>query len=266
LDSLTSPRGARAIFSVDIRTATGPVRGRVAIDTGPMRLADLVPSAWEITDLLVSRAAVREARAGRAISCRAGCGACCRQMVPLSAPEALHLREQVAALERGRREELGKRFARIGAELESRGLRESFLGHDPAIGVPRPVALEYFLLGLPCPFLESESCSIHPERPIACREYNVTSPASYCPAPHEQPVRCVPMPVPLSTALAQLTAELTGTRSQFIPLTLALGWAEEHAELGARTWPGAELFERFLAQLAPREADALAAPGSSAQG
>ena len=31
-----------------------------------------------------------------------------------------------------------------------------------------------------CPFLEDESCSIHPQRPVSCREFLVTSPAENC--------------------------------------------------------------------------------------
>ncbi len=266
MGSLTSPRGERVVFSVEIQTAAGPVRGRVAIDPGPMRLAELVPSAWEITDLLVSRAAVREAREGRSISCRAGCAACCRQVVPLSPPEALYLREQVAGFEPERREELRKRFEKTVEELERRGLSRLLLGREHPTEAARNAALEYFRLGLPCPFLESESCSIHAERPIACREYNVTTPAAWCAEPDQRPVRCVPMPVPLSAPLAQLTAELTGMRRCFIPLTLALRWAEEHRELGARTWPGTELFERFLGQLAPRDREAFVAAGPRTQG
>jgi hypothetical protein len=35
--------------------------------------------------------------------------------------------------------------------------------------------VRYFLQGVACPFLEAESCGIHPDRPLACREYLVTS-------------------------------------------------------------------------------------------
>ena len=40
----------------------------------------------------------------------------------------------------------------------------------------RILGREYFQLGIPCPFLEEESCSIYHDRPITCREYLVTSP------------------------------------------------------------------------------------------
>lgn len=242
--------GDPVLFSVELETATGPLRGRVAIDPGPMRLADLVPSACELTEVLHARAAAREESAGRCISCGPACGACCRQMVPLSPPEALHLAEQVRALPEPRRAEIRARFEAIGAELERQGLVEPLLqppdeGEDPGPAV----ALRYFRLGLPCPFLEAESCSIHPERPVACREYSVTTPARWCADPFRNPVRRVPMPVPLSAPLARLTARLTGGRARLVPLTLAPRFSDEHPELRERTWPGPELFQAFLEAL-----------------
>ena len=43
-------------------------------------------------------AVVAAAEAGKAISCRKGCGACCRQLVPISRTEAERLLSTVAAL------------------------------------------------------------------------------------------------------------------------------------------------------------------------
>ena len=45
------------------------------------------------------------------------------------------------------------------------------------------LSIEYFKFGIACPFLEDESCSIHPDRPMACREYLVSSPAENCRTP-----------------------------------------------------------------------------------
>ena len=45
------------------------------------------------------------------------------------------------------------------------------------------LSLAYFKFGIACPFLEDESCSIHPDRPMACREHLVSSPAENCRTP-----------------------------------------------------------------------------------
>ena len=45
------------------------------------------------------------------------------------------------------------------------------------------LGLKYFALGIPCPFLEEERCTIHEIRPLRCREYLVVSPAEHCAHP-----------------------------------------------------------------------------------
>src|SRR5580692_7720334 len=56
-------------------------------------------------------AVVSTAEAGKAISCRKGCGACCRQLVPVSRTEGERLLDLVEAMPRDRRKEIRRRFA-----------------------------------------------------------------------------------------------------------------------------------------------------------
>jgi Fe-S-cluster containining protein len=249
----TDHGGRPAVFDVQLQTATGPLRGRVAIDAGPMRLADLVPQAAELADLLTSRAIAREKREGRSISCSRGCAACCRPPVPLSIPEVLFIVDLVRRLPEPRRSEVEARFRRAEAALEEAGQAPIWIG--PAYDQDAALAsiADYLRLGIACPFLEAESCGIYAARPTRCREFLVTTPAAWCSTPEENPVRAVPTD-PMSAPLARLTARLTGSPIRLIPLTLALRWAEEHADLGERVWPGPQLFEAFLRELA-READ-----------
>jgi Fe-S-cluster containining protein len=244
-----SSMGETAFFEVDLATPLGQVRGRVAVDTGPMGLVDLVPTALELTNILVDRARRREEKEGRRISCQVGCGVCCRQMVPLSAPEAFYLADLMDSISANRRKEVLKRFEGIVEKLERQNLIDELLDPDYCDDAVLPIAKKYFLLNLPCPFLREESCSIHPNRPVACREYNVTSPASWCADPYSYEVVKVPMPLPLSAPLARLTAQLTGSKARLIPLTLVPLWASEHADLRKVQWPGLELFQRFMAEV-----------------
>ncbi|MFH1745874.1 MAG: YkgJ family cysteine cluster protein, partial [Planctomycetota bacterium] len=112
-----------------------------------------------------------------------------------------------------------------------------------------PVARQYFNLQLACPFLVDESCGIHARRPVACRDYNVTSPAEWYQAPYEHDIAKMPMPLPLSVPLARLAAGVTGTEACLIPLSLAPHWFAQHQELRSRRWPGPELFDLFLAEV-----------------
>ena len=54
-----------AFFEADLATPLGLIRGRVAVDTGPMQLAELVPTAIELTNILVDRARLREEKSKR---------------------------------------------------------------------------------------------------------------------------------------------------------------------------------------------------------
>lgn len=243
-----NPKPTREIATmrVTLSTPDGPIRGQVEVDTGPMRLADLVPTALELTDMLVARASRKEAQAGRTISCRAGCGACCRQMVGLSAPECFYLADFVETMPVAARAAAQKRFVEIEIRLQNEGLLAPLM--DPECDDERSlgIALKYFFLGVPCPFLIEESCSIHEDRPVVCREYNVTSAAELCRDPIHNPIMRVPMPQPLSTPLARLAAEMAGIETRLVPLSLAPRWVAEHEPLRHQTWPGLDLFNRFL--------------------
>lgn len=125
-----------------------------------------------------ARAVARVEAEGKTISCRAGCGACCRQAVPIAASEARAVARHVAAMPEPRRSIIKSRFAAARAALDAAGvdhgptaLTEMTIEARPALG------MTYFRAAVACPFLEDENCSIHPVRPLACREYLVTSPA-----------------------------------------------------------------------------------------
>lgn len=234
---------------VELPTPEGVLRGKIGVPKGEMRLSGLAPAAYALTNALVDYALAQEASEGRQLSCKAGCGACCRHMVPVSPPEAFYLADYIRGLDEPRKAELRPRFHAIETAVEERDMLDELL--DPEItGDPfLPVARRYFEMQMPCPFLEDESCSIHAHRPVACRDFNVTSPAAWCGQPYDHDIAKVPTPLPLSAPLARLTANLTGIRPQLIPLSLVPRWTAEHADLGEKRYPGPELFDQFLAEI-----------------
>lgn len=234
------------LFDLNLETGLGPIQGRVAVKTAGTRLAEMAPMAFGITDILVDRALQREREAGREISCAVGCGSCCRQMVQISPCEVFYLTAIMDGFEEKRRAEYLSRFRRIEQEIAERGITGAVLEPREADGDAYSVAREYFSMEMPCPFLENESCSIYPNRPVACREYNVTSPATFCAAPYTNAIETVPMPIPLSVPLTQLAAKLTGLKSALIPLALAPQWTARNREFGKMKWPGVELFQQFI--------------------
>jgi len=218
------------------------------VPDGMLRLADLLPILQAFDDAVVGVAVDKVERAGGVIPCRAGCGACCRQLVPVSPAEAVQLAELVAGMPDERQAELRERFRATLATLEERGL----LGRlrRPAslktLAGRRKIGAEYFRLWLPCPFLEEERCSLYPHRPLACREYLVTSPAEGCRAPGPETIRKVPLPVKFSQILYTFGDGFGAQASRWLPLVLALEWTERHAR-SQPVFPGPQVFSNFLA-------------------
>jgi Fe-S-cluster containining protein len=217
---------ATRIAVVRLMTPQGEATMEMAVPTGTMPLRLMLPLFHETADALISLA-VKAARAeGGTVSCRAGCGACCRQLVPIAPVEARRLCERIDAMPEPRRTTVRERFAAAEARLTAAGLRDRLLRRgSPAPGGLRALGLEYFALGIACPFLENESCSIYADRPGACREYLVVSPAANCSTPTTETVRKVPMPLKVSNALMTLEHAGATPSNQWVPLSLAPVWA-----------------------------------------
>ena len=234
-------------FSTDIRVGDEVLHVAGTVPAGSVRVADLVPLFQRFTSAVTDAAVRRVEETGARISCRAGCGACCRQLVPVGEAEARRLAELVAGLPAERQAHVRARFAAALAALEPGGLLERLRHPEdiPAGGV-RALGLEYFARGVACPFLESESCGIHPERPASCREYLVTSPAERCADPAPGRIQMVPLPGRVSHAIQRLGEGRAEGR--WVPLVRALEWAAAQTPAPAR--PGPETLERFVGQLA----------------
>jgi len=187
---------------------------------------------------------VNAAEAGRTISCRKGCGACCRQLVPISRTEGEALLALIEAMPSERRKAVRARFAAAEAAIVQAGLAERGARSDrESARSDRALSVAYFALGVPCPFLEKESCSIHPDRPLVCREYLVTSPAELCAGPAQEGVTPVPVPK-LSLAARRLQDEGDG----WFPMTMLMSWSR-NARTAAKRRPGTEWVQRFLRNL-----------------
>src|SRR5229473_8375929 len=103
------------------------LKTKVTVPKGPTRLIQLLPLAQALTDAAVNAAVKATEEQGQAISCRKGCGACCRQMVPISEVEARRIREVIEELPEPRRSEVLARFGEARRRLEASGLLERLL-------------------------------------------------------------------------------------------------------------------------------------------
>ncbi len=201
--------------------------------TGPTRLLELLPFARTISES-VSAIAVADAEArGEKISCRAGCAACCRPLIPIAPAEAVRLLEVVEGLPLERRRSVKKRFEKAVQRMEQLGLVDSKAKPGRAALMSKETepsaawedtSRRYFEAGIACPFLENERCGIYSERPMICREYHVTTDAALC-ASRSPEVRDVPRPIRMSEVMTVAVNDLLGRDDFSIPLALALEWA-----------------------------------------
>jgi hypothetical protein len=149
----------------------------------------------------------------------------------------------VDGLPEKRRTAVLARFAEARTVVDKAGLLS--LGEGPHLTreQSRESGLDYFDLQVACPFLEEESCSIHSSRPLACREYLVTSPAELCADPAPDRIQMLPVQVKLSTGLQRVSESWEGQR--WLPLVLALDWVSAHPEEPILPDGGAE-FENLV--------------------
>lgn len=237
-----------------------PITGTITLEIGDetvqaLLTASLTPAPFEsllpifhaITDELTTRGTAREEAAGRSVSCRAGCAACCRQMVPLAAAEARQIAALVAAMPAPRRSVIEARFHEARTVLADVGLTTQV----SLIAVMQYAERDdygrrYFRLGLACPFLDDENCTIYPDRPLACREYLVTSPASACDDPTDGTIRSVPLAGRSSAAVTARGKEVEGHGT--VMLVDALAWAAGHPAPEPE-YPGIELALSTIARM-----------------
>jgi Fe-S-cluster containining protein len=243
-------------FSSDVRV-TFTVNGRAVhaearAPDGPVRLDELLPALRAIDDRLIEAAVAHHETAGGRISCRKGCSACCRvQPVPVTPPEAGALARLVDALPEPRRRAVHAAFAAAREGLRTAGLYEVFIRRDPGMTREATIAAarRYMGLGLICPFLVDDTCSIYPDRPFVCRQYFVTSPPELCVAPLDNPVKPVRMPARFATALLKAAEALNGRAQHTVPLVLALDYAEANQDELARTHDGKQAFRQVMDSL-----------------
>ena len=233
--------------SITLKIAGEPKRVEFEMPAGSVRPAELLPVLRQFSDVMVEAAEGRAARAGEAISCVKGCGACCRQLVPIREMEARRLAAFVRSLSEPRRSFILERFASAAVRLASSGWRVRLDTRGKLDAAGRvSLKLDYFALGIACPFLEDESCAIYEERPMICREHLVTTPAANCADPRAGAIRTLAM-TRADTAAAKLEARPEAPA--WIPLIDLLTWVDAHPVDEAARQDPRDMLKRFVQDL-----------------
>jgi Fe-S-cluster containining protein len=204
-----------------LRTKEGSIDGVATVPTAQMTLTQLLPVLQRISSSIVDAVEEQVLSRGYSVSCKAGCAACCRQLVPISLFEAEAMGNWIRTLPEEQQAILQARFHRALRELLEKGMLERM---DPAARAKlseaenQQLLLDYLAQRVACPFLENELCSIHPIRPLACREYLVTSPPEHCANPTPETLKMIKIPVTLNIALVHKARTLPGETVGRLPL------------------------------------------------
>jgi Fe-S-cluster containining protein len=222
------------------------------VPAGRTNLTQILPVLQALDDSFIAGVAAQLSEAGGTVSCKAGCGACCRQMVPLSIFEAEALSTWIRTLPASQQQELARRFDESLRKLGAAGLIDRMINEDwlAETESARKLAMDYLYERIPCPFLEDESCSIHPIRPLVCREYLVTSPPEHCYDPAKLKAVPVLLPLNFSRILNVIGAELEHDSRGWIPLLFLFAWMESGARPGdAVAGEGPQVLYEFVKRM-----------------
>src|SRR5262245_46459262 len=111
-----------ATIGVELVAADWKLKTTISAPAGPRRLIQLLPLAKALADAVTGMAEQALEKQGEEISCRKGCAACCRSMIPISEVEARRVRELVEGLSEPRRSQVVTRFAEALRHLDQAGL------------------------------------------------------------------------------------------------------------------------------------------------
>lgn len=247
-------------FEIALNTRAGRLTTAVDVPTAFVPVTAIVPLMRRLGEEAQALEEAQASAEGKTRSCQKGCAACCRMMVPIAPPEAFALMEFIRSLPGEQQQRIAQRFAASKSILLAHGLWHQLVDIGESSGPPDDAALEpinqkYYALRMPCPFLEDDACSIYEQRPAACRELLVTSPAEQCQDLLANPVEPIPVPIRIGPVLGLLWGELTETPVRLIPLPTVMDWVERRRHERQGTWQGSQLLDaaldkvwRFLSQ------------------
>ena len=97
--------------NVELTIAGRRLRATIPVPPDPVDPTRLLPVLQSLADTMVDHSVRAAAERGRPLSCKAGCGACCKQLVPVSRIEARRIAEVVESMPEPRRSIVRRRFA-----------------------------------------------------------------------------------------------------------------------------------------------------------
>lgn len=115
-------------FDIHLRIGGNAARVELRVPDVRMSLPEFLPIVQGLTQMVVQVEEREVRQTGRAASCGLGCGACCRQLVPLATAEAAALRGVIANLDSAHRHRVKERFGAVAERLQSTGFDRRLQG------------------------------------------------------------------------------------------------------------------------------------------
>jgi Fe-S-cluster containining protein len=206
-------------------------------------LADIVPLAHQISARIADVVIARDRRQGPDIACRKGCSYCCQShLVPLAVPEAFRLTEYIYSRPRDLRDAMLRLCLLAAKDIlseeppEFTAPRAETDSNDSLSFLP-DLSRWYVGLGVSCPFLSENICTIYENRPSACRDHFAYGDGRAC-ADTDVLTEPVRMPVPMVEVLGQLAGEFEDSEVEAVILPFV--------ERSQRRWSAKAMAERFV--------------------
>jgi Fe-S-cluster containining protein len=207
----------------------------------PVRVCDIIPVAQAICDKIINATLSSTKNLGLHIPCKKGCSLCCKNLVPLSDPEALWLNEEISRMPIYEQKVLHRSI-----EFARRKLLATQPPDFSEKNSKQDISNWYAGLNLTCPFLAENVCDIYKSRPLACREHIVTGIRHCNGANTTQNTQILKPPVSVLEAVAQLYAELEKDHIDAIMLPIMVEWAESVKNTEPKTYYMSHLLGRLV--------------------
>jgi len=240
--------GGMNIIELDINIIGDVKRFYIWFKDEPARLIDIARVA-KLLSAKINQIVQREAVGrGFTIPCRRGCTACCHLLIILSAPEAIHLVEEVVAkMTAERRESILQFCSELGKQMREQLPKDLVANNTDNVSVSeiRDISDWYTRWQQPCAFLQDKACTVYKQRPIVCRDWLVLGSASQCQLGSTNKKMMAQAPVQLGNVLRQMASKLECTKPRGVFLHDIFTWYQANRELCQHTWPAKVLVEHF---------------------
>ncbi|MDH5774712.1 MAG: YkgJ family cysteine cluster protein, partial [Nitrospirota bacterium] len=142
-------------LNLSIDTTSGEMHAQVDVPTGVIPISDIVPVLRSLGEQAQALEVSNTLQSGKTISCQKGCGACCRQMIPVSPPEAFVLIDGMHMLPSNQQERIRQNLALTKKHLQNVGLLHPLQDladspHQHSDDELESLNRAYYALRLPC--------------------------------------------------------------------------------------------------------------------